>query len=275
MNAFDEYIFDNISQEDIPMPKTYHTQIENTLNTLSETTKTSPVIPFRRILSTAAAFVFVFLMMLPNVSPAYAQTVEGVPVLGKLVQVFTIRNYFHTDETHELNVVVPGVQVPDAPEAQEQINADVEALVNATVDQFYRDMEANGISPSAVYLTHEVITNTDSWFTLQLSVEEVQASGNVRLYLYHIDRTTGNYVTFGDLFTREGVDAIRQELLSQIEKDENMEPESMELLSDRQNFRFLENGDLVILYDEATIAPAYMGNPSFTIPASVFSSFRK
>lgn len=275
MKQFDDYIFKHISQEDIPMPKNYHAKLEETMNALPERAPGSAVIPFRRILSAAAAFVFVFLMLLPNASPAYAQALEDVPVIGALVEVFTIRNYFHSDDRSELDADVPQVVVPDAAQAQDQLNADVEALIQATVEKFQSDLEASGTSVHSVHVNYEVVTNTPQWFTLKIFVEEIAASGNVQLYYYHIDRVTGAYVTFDDLFTQEGYAAIEKELRLQMADNDNYDVTGAELLAPDQSFWFDDNGDLIIVYGEAEIAPASMGNPSFRIPAEIFSNYRK
>ena len=42
---------------------------------------------------------------------------------------------------------------------------------------------------SSIYADHEVVTDTDTWFTLRIDVTEIAGSGYQ--YYYHIDKTAG------------------------------------------------------------------------------------
>ena len=46
-------------------------------------------------------------------------------------------------------------------------------------------------------------------------------------------------------------------------------PEELTAISPDQNFYLDENGNIVLVFDEYTVAPGSMGMPEFTIPASV------
>lgn len=273
MNRFDNEIRNSISKEDIPMPENFTAAVDETLNNLPVrfSTKRRSFLP--RLASAAAALVFVFFMALPNVSPAYAKVMSEVPVIGALVEVFTLRSYSEAGETYELEASVPVVQDPANAEAADLLNQDVQQLTETVIRQFHADL---GEGYQGAYVDYETVTNTDAWFTLKLTVNQVEASGSTILRYYHIDRTTGTYVTLGDLLTAEGFAAVEAELRAQMATDENYTPEDTDaLLTADQSFYFAENGDLVIVYDEYEIAPGFMGNPEFTIPAAVFSGFRK
>ena len=110
MNRFDNEIRNSISKEDIPMPENFTAAVDETLNNLPVrfSTKRRSFLP--RLASAAAALVFVFFMALPNVSPAYAKVMSEVPVIGALVEVFTLRSYSEAGETYELEASVPVVQ---------------------------------------------------------------------------------------------------------------------------------------------------------------------
>lgn len=268
MNRFDDFIHDSISKEDIPMPKNYHQRVSQTLSDLPEQPRKPQLRLMPRLTAAAASLVFVFLMVLPNASPAYAQALEDVPVIGALVEFFTIRHYTDADDRHELDIQVPAVSVPGGEEAAQQLNQDVTDLTNAVMEKFYQELDPNAYD--SVHVSYEVVTNTPQWFTLKLMVEEVTASGNIQLRYYHIDRESGRYVTLGDLLTADGFTAVEQELRRQMTAHEDYDTTGVELLSQDQSFYFNADGDLVIVYDEAVIAPASLGNPEFVIPANVY-----
>lgn len=269
MTKFDQYIHESISKEDIPMPKNFHTRIDQTLSDLPEIMAMPARRRIPRFLTSAACFFFTFFMLLPNVSPVYASAASQIPVIGTLVEVFTIRDYDYRDQNHELLAEVPAVSVPGGGAGEEKINEDARDLVEKIVKDFYGTLEDG---PNSVNVTYETVTNTPEWFTLKLNVEEVQASGAIRNVYYHIDRATGNFVTLGDLFDAEGRRFLSQQVLKQMNDTDYFPEELPEVLSEQQNFYF-ENGDLVLVFDEYTIAPGFMGAPSFTIPAEACQKY--
>ena len=99
---FDQKIRDAIRKEDIQVPDRIHQRTEALLASLpeKEIKQTKPRVDFRavrRIAAAAACLAFVVLIVMPNISVAYAQAVENIPIIGDLVEIFTIRNYFYSD----------------------------------------------------------------------------------------------------------------------------------------------------------------------------------
>lgn len=277
MNRFDDYIHTSISQEDIPMPKNFHDRTNQTLENLPIRMATTRRRILPRLVSAAACFFFAFFLLLPNVSPAYAKAASQVPIIGALVEVFTIREYEFADEGHELDAEIPAVSLPGGGQAEDLVNKDIQELTETVVRKFYDSLEDG---PNAVHVDYETVTNTEDWFTLKFIVNEVEASGNTWMVFYNIDRKAGAYVTLGDLFGREGLGALEQEIRRQMEEamaaDENTVyfPEEVEsLVTGEQNFYFNSSGDLVLVYNEYEIAPGSMGNPEFTIPASLYQPY--
>ena len=269
MKEFDQYIRDTASREELPMPKNFHDRVENTLSGLPEITAMPSRRRMPRFLTSAACFFFTFFMLLPNVSPVYASAASRIPVIGALVEVFTIRDYDYRDASHELLAEVPAVSVPGGGAGEENVNTDARELVERIVKDFYDTLDQG---PNSVTVTYETVTNTPEWFTLKLTVEEIQASGAVRYVYYHIDPATGSYVTLGDLFDAEGRRFLSRQVLEQMNETDYFPGELPEELSEQQNFYF-ENGDLVLVFDEYTIAPGSMGTPSFTIPAEAYRNY--
>ena len=101
MNDFDKYIKSKAAQEQTEIPDSVKNRIEQTLADLPEK---KPVIKQIRILpriaAAAACFIFITLFLLPNVCVAYAQALEQIPIIGDIVQVVTMRNYFYADDKH-------------------------------------------------------------------------------------------------------------------------------------------------------------------------------
>lgn len=289
MNDFDKYIKSKAAQEQTEIPDSVKNRIEQTLADLPEK---KPVIKQIRILpriaAAAACFIFITLFLLPNVSVAYAQALEQIPVIGDIVQVVTIRNYFYADDKHEMDIDVPQIEGEDS-EAVDYINKDVSELTTALVNQFYKDLEITGNNGyGSIHVDYEATMNTDRWFTLKLSVIETAASSNTYFEFYHIDKKQGKIVELGDLFNTDNfsdilVAEIKRQMQEQMANDENISywinnseiGEEFATVSADHNFYWNENGDLVIIFDEYEVGPGSMGTPEFVIDRDVIKDILK
>ena len=289
MNDFDKYIKYKAAEEQTDIPDSVKNRIEQTLADLPEK---KPVIKqiriFPRIAAVAACFIFITLFLLPNVSIAYAQALEQIPVIGDIVRVVTIRNYFYADDKHEMNIEVPQIEGEDS-EAVDYINKDVSELTTALVNQFYKDLEITGNNGyGSIHVDYEATMNTDRWFTLKLSVIETAASSNTYFEFYHIDKKQGKIVELGDLFNTDNfsdilVAEIKRQMQEQMANDENISywinnseiGEEFATVSADHNFYWNENGDLVIIFDEYEVGPGSMGTPEFVIDRDVIKDILK
>lgn len=289
MKDFDKYIKSKAAQEQTEIPDSVKNRIEQTLADLPEK---KPVIKQMRILpriaAAAACFIFITLFLLPNVSVAYAQALEQIPVIGDIVQVVTIRNYFYADDKHEMDIDVPQMEGENS-EAVDYINKDVSELTTALVNQFYKDLEITGNNGyGSIHVDYEATTNTDRWFTLKLSVSETAANSNTYFEFYHIDKKQGKIVELGDLFNTDKfsdilVAEIKMQMQEQMANDENISywinnsgiGEEFATVSADHNFYWNENGDLVIVFDEYEVGPGSMGTPEFVIDRDVIKDILK
>lgn len=286
MKHLKKELLKSVSQQDVQVPKHVHDKIEETLAGLPQRVAKPKIHVMRKIaIPAAACLAFVFLALLPNISMVYAKAVNKIPVLGDLAQVFTIRNYDFSNENYELQVSVAKVDDKKNPEAGEHINQNIDQLTSSVIEQFYHDMElANGNGHGSIHIDYETMTNTERWYTLKLMVTETTASSNTYYKFYHIDRTTGNYVTFESLFEQEDFQILEQwiveDMKAQMEEDssktywieETALGQTLTALDEDQNFYFNDKGNLVIVYDKYEVGPGFMGCPEFEIPQEVYKS---
>ena len=288
--SFDQEIRETLQAEPIPVPESVHQRTELLLDSLPEK-EIKPqlrILPkaARRFVSAAACILFVMLVLLPNVSVTYAHAMENIPIIGELVGIFTVRNYFYSDDRHELNADVPEVNDPNNEQVSDLINKDVNELTGAIIQKFYGDLEiSHDTGYGSIYIDYETVTNTDKWFTLKLTVSEVQASSNTYFKFYYIDRANGTYVTFGDLFDGEDFDSIEQIIRAQMEAEMAADPDvvywtedselgqNMTALNAEQNFYFDDAGNLVIVYNKYEVGPGYMGCPEFKITPKEYAMY--
>ena len=285
MKQVDAMIFDLAKKEQPPIPAHTAQRIDEGLSNLPP--RKEKVFRFRmmpRVAAVAASLALALLVVMPNVSVAYAEALSDVPVIGAIVKVVTIRNYDYADGYHDMQVEVPNVADDSLGDAGAAINKDVDALTEELVNRFYADAEAIGEEGhTSLSVDYEVLTETDNWFTLKLTVFNATGSGMVTYHYYNVDRSTNEVVTLGQLFSDSSYsEVLRQDILAQMKQrmaddpslvywteDSDMGQDFIDLGAEH-NFYFDANGNLVIPFDEYEVAPGYMGTPEFTVDRSVF-----
>ena len=281
MKEFDKTIKKKISQENLEVPSYVSNMIEDTLENLPEKEHKLQIYGYQKNWGMLAASIAVFLLVfMPNISVTYAQTIAGVPIIGDIVKVFTIRKDIYEDEHHELVANIPKIEDDNNLEGVVLINQEVDELASAIIQKFYDEIELSKDGYGSIYIDYEVLTNDASWFTLKLNVNEVAGSSDSYAKFYHIDRTRGDYVQLKDILSEDGIKKVEEYLQmvikTQMEQDESLVydiDEGVELLNGESNFYFNENKELVIVYNKYDIAPGYMGCPEFVIPKDIYMAY--
>ena len=86
MNKKDKQIRQRLSNENMEIPSTVKSKIEQTLMQLPKQEQ-QPVYSNRKRFAYAfACIAFIMLFLLPNVSTTYAKTLEQIPIIGELVK---------------------------------------------------------------------------------------------------------------------------------------------------------------------------------------------
>lgn len=169
------------------------------------------------------------------------------------------------------------------------INESIEEMTDRLIARF-EEQVAQGEGHSSIYADHEVVTNTDTWFTLRIDVTEIAASGFQYQYYYHIDKTTGEIASLKNLF-KEGADYItpiseniKEQMRDEMRADESKMYwidseddiiEDFEAIKEDQNFYLNEEGQIVICFDEYEVAPGYMGLVEFAVDEDAVADIRK
>ena len=276
-DEFDEILRERAKQEPFPLPEDYAGRVFRTCAALEDA-------PAKRRHASrwagVAAAVLALFIAVPNVSPAAAAALAEVPVLGTIVELVTFRSWTYDDGHASADVTVPEL---DGSAAAREVSDQVRAYTDQLIGQFQTDCEALGEGYKSLDVTSSVVTDSDSWFTLRVDAVETQASGYQFSRFYHIDKATGQVVTLRDLF-REDADyvtplseEVRRQMEQRMAADESVRyfPEEFSAIDPEQNFYFNGEGELVLVFDEYTVAPGSMGMPEFTIPAEVYGGLLK
>ena len=279
MDQFDEMLKQRAREEPFPLPEDYAGRVFQTCAALEEN-RPRKRRPYRWMAWAAA--VLALCIAVPNVSPAAAASMADLPVLGAIVRVVTFRSYIYDDGFHSADVSVPELA---GSQAAQKVNEQVRDYTDRLMGAFEETCEAELGQEGYLGLdvTSSVVTDSDTWFTLRVDAVETQASGYQFSRFYHIDNAADRVAILGDLF-REDADwsavltrEVRRQMEERMAGDAGAAyfPEELTEIGPDQNFYFNGSGELVLVFDEYTVAPGSMGMPEFAIPAEVYETLRK
>ena len=227
-------------------------------------------------------------VLLTNVSPKFAYAMQELPIIGDIVKVITIRNYFDKDGNSEIEMEIPNIKNDNNSQSQtnENVNEDVNQLTQNILDKFYA--EENSENHLSIKVKSDVIENNKYWFTLKLTISEVAASSDLKYKYYNIDKRTDEIVKLSDLFDDENYkkaisEEIKKQMVSRMEKDKDVvywideenEEWSFSMIEDNQNFYFSNKGNIVIVFDKYEVGPGATGTPEFEINKQIYEKYLK
>lgn len=248
--------------------------------------------------SFAAAAALSVLILLPNISADVAYAMSSLPLVGKLVEVVTFRNYQYESDRQNADIQVPELVAGNQTEspagdsvnqAIEQVNQEIQTITDQIISEFEKN-RSDQEGYQDVVVKSEILTTTEQYFTLKLICYQGAGSGAEWDYFYTIDLTTGQRLQLKDLFT-DGSDYItpiseniKTQMREQMAKDEMVHywvdetdiPEwNFQAITDETSFYINADGNIVICFNEGDVAPMYMGCVEFVIPDSVVSGIMK
>ena len=264
--------------DQIPVPQETRDRIEaGIMRARLEKKRSDRMKNMKRTGVTAAALVLTFGIAV-NASPVVAQAMDGIPVIGSIARVVTIRNY--NESTN--NGMMADISVPQI-NGNVAANADMDAYAKELISRYEKEVVAQLGQEEGHYAlesSYEVVSDNDKYVSIRINTVETMASGAEFVKIFTVDKATGQTVSLKDfLNSPEKLEAVSQnikdQMAAQMAEDEGKvyftegEPGGFTGLTGDENFYLHEAGELVIVFGEYEVAPGYMGTVSFTIPKDV------
>lgn len=264
--------------DQIPVPQETRDRIEaGIMRARLEKKRSDRMKNMKRTGVTAAALVLTFGIAV-NASPVVAQAMDGIPVIGSIARVVTIRNY--NESTN--NGMMADISVPQI-DGNVAANADMDAYAKELISRYEKEVVAQLGQEEGHYAlesSYEVVSDNDKYVSIRINTVETMASGAEFVKIFTVDKATGQTVSLKDfLNSPEKLEAvsqnIKEQMAAQMAEDEGKvyftegEPGGFTGLTGDENFYLNEAGELVIVFGEYEVAPGYMGTVSFTIPKDV------
>lgn len=264
--------------DQIPVPQETRDRIEaGIMRARLEKKRSDRMKNMKRTGVTAAALVLTFGIAV-NASPVVAQAMDGIPVIGSIARVVTIRNY--NESTN--NGMMADISVPQI-DGNVAANADMDAYAKELISRYEKEVVAQLGQEEGHYAlesSYEVVSDNDKYVSIRINTVETMVSGAEFVKIFTVDKATGQTVSLKDfLNSPEKLKAVSQnikdQMAAQMAEDEGKvyftegEPGGFTGLTGDENFYLNEAGELVIVFGEYEVAPGYMGTVSFTIPKDV------
>lgn len=269
--------------QDINVPNEALSRIKQGINTAKNEKKISSFSKQKRIAAGIAA-AFAVCIISVNSSPIAANAMSSIPVIGRIFEVITFRDYTLSNGNTSVSVKEPKVQAENS-SAAIQVNADSSEYIDDLLAEFEEDCKDFDSDYASLDIDYSVITDTNDYFSLDIAAVDTGASGYEFHRFYTIDKNLDKVVSLIDLFP-EGADyitPISDEIIRQMEAGpegsyfiaENEEDgEGFSKISPEQNFYINEEGCIVICFEEYEVGPGSIGAPKFTIPKDITDAIK-
>ena len=222
-----------------------------------------------------------------NLSPAFANTLEEIPVIGNVIKIINFRNY-RIDE-NGFYVSIEGLKNKDL---EYRLNKDFEEEGKKLYQEYLKEMEtlkSEGIEGrDLVKSWYEVKTDNDEILSLVIFNYYAQGSSNTTRKFYNINKKDQTVLTLEGMFAgTDYVNIISENIKEQMRErmkenpdehywlDEEMEGFNFEKINKDQGFYINDNNELVICFDKYEVGPGSTGLAEFVIPKEITSKLMK
>lgn len=230
----------------------------------------------------AAAIVFSFVGVV-NASPSMAKAmVRELPILRDIIKVVTFYSiHFESDnEKYAVHMSTPHIEGLENEKLSNFLNEKYILENKQLYDQFMKEIDEIRRSSTQVNrsldMGYEIKTDDDGILSIARYVTEVAASASTKMRFDTVDKRREILITLPSLFKNdEYVNVIsryiKKKMMVDMKEDENKVYwiDQFTNIDPNQSFYINKDRKLVIVFDEYTIAPGYMGVLEFVVPTEL------
>lgn len=250
---------------------------------------------FVKSAGTLAAALLICLTFGVNTSQVFAEELSGLPVIGGLVRVLTVRSYEGQKDGINLQAQVPGITAEPAADYAAEINTEIEKTVDDFITKARLDMEdykeaflATGgteeqwaVRMMDINVDYEVKYQSGSYLSLVLHATEGWIAAYREDTYYNLDLSNHKSLTLQDLLGDDYAVICNAQITAEIERQVKENEEVMyfgfgdtaddlsslkfETVTQDTPFYINEAGNPVVCFEKYEIAPGYMGVCEFEI----------
>lgn len=219
-----------------------------------------------------------------NASPAFANALSEVPLVGSLVKVLTFTEFQVDDETAKADIKVPAVTNMENKTLEAALNNKYLEESKKLYNDFTAEMEElknNGGGHVGVESDYVIKTDNDQILVVGRYVVNTVGSSSTIFSYDTVDKKNQLLITLPSLFKDDSyISLITENIKEQMREQMKADPEkvywvegpmSFETIAKDQSFYINDQGKLVISFDKYEVAPGYMGVLEFVIPTDAIA----
>lgn len=194
-----------------------------------------------------------------------------------------------SDENETLSADIRRPVLADQNGEELPVNKEISEYVDSLITEYEENKALSEQGEEslhyAVFNTYEVTHDGRQYFSMYMVTTRIMGSSSESYKTYTIDKKTGKTVSLGELLGNEETlklvsENISAQMEEQMKEDASIvyfqEPaeEGFSGLKGDENFYLNQDGSLVVVFDEYTVAPGSLGTVEFTIPTDTAGAFR-
>lgn len=234
---------------------------------------------------------FALFVLLINTNESFAKYIEDVPVINKIAEVFTIKEYEENNENDLIKAKIPAIRNTGNPELEDRINYEISSKINKVIEESkerakeYKKavLETGGTMenyiPIEVNVDYKIDYQDDKIISFVITKSESMASAYQEQYFYNIDLENGKELNLKDVLGVDYKKIVDGEVEKQIIQRKNEDENNLYFTKEQGGFSGIEdeyhefyineNRKAVIVFQKYDIAPGYMGIQNFEIPNEI------
>ncbi len=239
--------------------------------------------------STVVASICIIIVTV-NLSPAFASTLEGIPVIGNIIKIINFKNYKVNKNGYDVSIDVPKIEGLKDKELEYKLNKEFESEGKKLYDEYLKevkDLEKLGVEGRKYGKSwYEVINENDDVLSLVIYNYYAQGSSNTTRKFYNIDKKNQTVLTLEGMFKgSDYVNVISKNIISQMRERHQKNPEDVYWIDGEieyftkikkdQGFYINDKNEIVICFDKYEVAPGASGLVEFTIPKEITKKLMK
>lgn len=237
----------------------------------------------KKIIGSAAVLAIIFGI---NISPAFADVVSDIPIVGNIVKLVTVKNYTLKKNNVEADIKVPAIEGLENKQLEENLNEEFIKNGKKIYEELIEEFPSINNQMKYVGSDYKIKADNDSFLSIEIIKEEIQASSYTTKKHYTIDKNKQIVLTLpmlfeGDNYIEEISNDIKTQMIENMKKDSNLTYfleadeneeviDSFDKIKENQDFYINNDGNLVICFDQYEVAPGYMGTLEFIISDKIF-----
>lgn len=219
-----------------------------------------------------------------NMSPAFANALSEVPLVGSLVKVLTIKEFKVDDGAAKADIKVPAIKNMENKTLEATLNNKYLEESKELYKSFTADMEKlkkNGGGHLGVDSGYVVKTDNDQILAVGRYVVNTVGSSSTSFKYDTVDKKNQLLIMLPSLFKDDSyINLISENIKEQMRQQMKADPSkvywvdgkmSFNTIANDQSFYINNEGKLVVSFNKYEVAPGSMGVLEFIIPTNVIA----